>query len=144
MRFSEHFAIKPDKSDTWFDPVLSVDTPLFIDPFLIYDNEKSVFRGSHTEINRFFKLMFKLIAKSAGHKHSHRYEKAMTDLVFPEIEELCLGYTAAGTGGLGSGKELGSIMASAIWEAITAGMVHIDHFEEVAILRGYVPTASAT
>jgi hypothetical protein len=135
MRFSEHFAITRKKSETWFDPVLSIDTPLFIDPFLIYDNEKSVFRGSHSEIARFFKSIFTLIAKSGGEKYSNRYLKAITDLVFPEIEELCLGYTAAGTGGLGSGKELGSIMASAIWDAIQAGMVHIDHFEEVAILR---------
>jgi hypothetical protein len=114
---------------------LSVDTPLFIDPFLIYDNEQSVFRGSHAEIRRFFKLMFKLLAKSEGKMTSHRYQKAVTDLVFPEAEELCLGYTEAGTRGAGSGIELGRIMASAIWEAIQAGMINIDHFEEVAILR---------
>lgn len=135
MRFSECFGIKRNKKDKWFDPVLSVDTPLFVDPFLIYDDEQSVFRGSHTEINRFFKLMFKLIAKSGGRKFSNRYQKAVSDLVFPEVEEICLGYTAAGTRGAGSGTELGSIMASAIWDAIQAGMVHIEHFEEVAILR---------
>jgi len=135
LRFTEHFAIKKQKQDKWFDPVLSVDTPLFIDPFLIYDNEQAAFRGSHTEIIRFFKLIFKLLAKSGGNKNSNRYQKAVSDLVFPEVEEVCLGYTAAGTSGAGSGKELGQIMASAVWDAIQAGMVHIDHFEEVAILR---------
>lgn len=135
MRFSEQFGIERKKTDTWFDPVLSVDTPLFIDPFLIYDNEHLAFRGSHSEINRFFKLMFKLLARSGGKRFSNRYQKAVSDLVFPDAEELCLGYTKAGTRGLGSGKELGSIMASAIWDAIQAGMVHLDHFEEVAILR---------
>lgn len=135
MRFSECFSISRRKDDKWFDPVLSVDTPLFVDPFLVYDDEQSVFRGSHSEINRFFKLMFKLVAKSGGKKVSNRYQKAVSDLVFPEVQELCLGYTAAGTGGSGSGSELGRIMASAIWDAIQAGMVHIEHFEEVAILR---------
>jgi len=106
-----------------------------LDPFLIYDNEQSVFRGSHSEILRFFKLIFKLLAKSGGKKDSNRYKKATSDLVFPEVSELCLGYTAAGTGGAGSGKELGNIMASAVWDALEAGIAHIDHFEEVAILR---------
>jgi hypothetical protein len=135
LRFSEHFGVNRRKDDSWFDPVLSVDTPLFVDPFLIYDNEKSFFRGSHSEINRFFKLMFTLIAKSGGKRMSNRYEKAVSDLVFPEVQELCLGYTAAGTSGAGSGTELGNIMASAIWDAIQAGLVHIEHFEEVTILR---------
>jgi hypothetical protein len=135
LRFTERFEVKKKKEDNWFDPVLSVDTPLFIDPFLIYDNERSAFRGSHTEIIRFFRLIFKLLAKSGGKEHSNRYQKAVSDLVFPEVAELCLGYTAAGTGGAGSGKELGQIMASAVWDAIKAGMVHIDHFEEVSILR---------
>jgi hypothetical protein len=135
LRFTEYFQIEKEKQDNWFDPVLSVDTPLFVDPFLIYDNEQSVFRGSHKEIIRFFKFVFELLAKSGGKKYSNRYQKAVSDLVFPEVEELCLGYTAAGTGGAGSGKELGQIMASAVWEAIQAGMVNIEHFEEVAILR---------
>jgi len=135
LRFSEAFGVKRKRTDNWFDPVLSVDTPLFIDPFLIYDNERSVFRGSHAEIRRFFKLMFKLVAKSGGKKYSNRYQKAKNDLEFPEAEELCLGYTEAGTRGAGSGRELAGIMASAIWDAIQAGMTSLDHFEEVAILR---------
>lgn len=135
MRFSELFKITPTQADNWFDPVLSVDTPLFIDPFLIYDQERGVFRGSHAEILRFFKQMFTLIAKSAGNKQSARYRKAVEDLIFPEVAELCLGYTQSGTKGAGSGRELGRLMAGAIWDAIHAGLNNIDHFEEVAILR---------
>ena len=136
MRFSEVFGVNNRRrDDNWFDPVLSVDTPLFIDPFLIYDNEQAIFRGSHSEITRFFKLAFTLLAKSGGKKVSNRYQKAVSDLIFPEAEELCLGYTKAGTHGLGSGREMGTIMASAIWDAIQAGMLNLDHFEEVAILR---------
>lgn len=66
MKFSERFGITPTQADNWFDPVLSVDTGLFIDPFLIYDQERGPFRGSHAEILRFFKQMFILIAKSGG------------------------------------------------------------------------------
>lgn len=116
-------------------PVLTVDTPLFIDPFLIYDHERGPFRGSHSEILRFFKHCFKLIAQSGGRPDSIRYQKAAADLVSPEVQELCLGYAQGGTKGAGSGTELGSIMAEAIWEAINAGLRNVDHFEEVSILR---------
>lgn len=135
MRFSEQFNIKKKPGETWFDPVLSVDTPLFIDPFLIYDDERGPFRGSHNEIVYFFKRMFVLIATAAGNKQSPRYRKAASDLVFPEVEELCLGYTRAGTAGAGSGRSLGNVMADAIAEAIKAGLHNVKHFEEVAILR---------
>jgi hypothetical protein len=135
MKFSELFGITPTQADNWFDPVLSVDTALFIDPFLIYDQERGPFRGSHAEILRFFKQMFMFIAKSGGNEHSARYLKAVDDLIFPEVAEVCLGYTQSGTKGAGSGRELGRLMAGAIWDAIKAGLTNIEHFEEVAILR---------
>jgi hypothetical protein len=135
VKFSELFKLATTQADNWFDPVLSVDTPLFIDPFLIYDQERGPFRGSHAEIVRFFKQMFTLIAKSGGNKQSTRYLKAVDDLIFPEVAELCLGYTQSGTKGAGSGSELGRLMAGAIWDAIETGLHNIKHFEEVAILR---------
>lgn len=35
MRFSEFFHIKRDEDDDWFDPNLTLDTKLFIDPLLL-------------------------------------------------------------------------------------------------------------
>jgi hypothetical protein len=135
MKFSEHFEVERKPKDNWFDPVMSIDTLLFIDPFLIYDNEIGPFRGSHKEIVAFFTSMFGLIAQSGGHKQSIRYRKAEASLIFPEAEEICLGFTHGGTAGAGSGSEIGKLMAEAIWEAIQAGLDNIDHFEEVAIIR---------
>ena len=59
MRFSDQFKIKKTRSDTWFDPVLSIDTPLFIDPFLIYAQETGPFRGSHKFLITFFNSVFR-------------------------------------------------------------------------------------
>jgi hypothetical protein len=64
LRFSEVFKVRRQKrQDDWFDPVLSVDTKLFIDPFLIYAREKGLFSGSHKEIISFFNDVFSLIAR---------------------------------------------------------------------------------
>lgn len=135
MQFTEQFGITRGPADDWFDPVLSLDTPLFIDPFLIYAAERGVFVGSHAEIIQFFNAMFKLVAAANGDRNSLSYKKALADLRFPEVQDLCLGYTATGTRGSGSGKEIGRDIAGALEEAIAAGLVRLSHFEEIGILR---------
>jgi hypothetical protein len=135
VRFSEHFGITRGPRDDWFDPVLTVDTRLFVDPFLVYAQEDGEFEGSHTEVIDFFNVAFKRIAKSDGSQSTLGYRKTMSDLVFPETPELCLGYTRRGTLGSGSGKGLARLIAGAIWEAIQAGVTQITHFEEISLLR---------
>ena len=135
MRFSDQFGVKRGPKEKWFDPILSVDTLLFVDPFLLYAREEGVFKGSHAEVIAFFNHAFELIAACKGEERSIKYRKAVDDLRFPEVEELCLGYTGAGTKGSGSGRDLAKLIASSIWEAIEAGVKEITHFEEVGILR---------
>jgi len=135
MRFSDFFNFVPTQDDLWFDPILSIDTQLFIDPFLLYAQEEGHFLGSHEEVIRFFNHAFRLIARAQGNSSSVTYKKAVQDLILPEVEELCLGYTAAGTRGSGSGIKLAKVIAAALWEAIQAGLEEITHFEEINILR---------
>jgi hypothetical protein len=135
MQFSEVFSIKRGKSDDWFDPILSLDTQLFIDPFLLYAQEKGLFKGSHKQVIAFFNDMFSLIARSGGDKGSVHYKKAVRSMFFPEVEELCLGYTRGGTRGSGTGEDLARLTADALWEAINAGVKEITHFEEIGVIR---------
>ena len=134
MRFSELFHISRDDDDDWFDPVLSVDTPLFLDPFLLYDHEQGVFDGSHAEVIGFFNAVFSIVAKSAGNVRSTYYRKALGIMRFPEVEELCLGYASSGTKGSGTGAGFAATIVGALWQAIQAGVKEITHFEEVGIL----------
>ena len=63
MRFSDAFGIRRTAEDRWFDPVLSIDTPLFLDPLLLYAYEDGCFAGSHTEIIGFFNSAFRRVAQ---------------------------------------------------------------------------------
>lgn len=36
MFFSDYYKILHTGNDDWFDPIVSVDTKLFVDPFLIF------------------------------------------------------------------------------------------------------------
>lgn len=135
MLFSETFSLGDVSAEEWFDPFLSIDTRLFIDPFLLYDNERDGFVGSHGEIIQFFHNAFELIAKSQGDRGSSYWKRAENILLFPEVEELCLGYTNEGTGGAGSGKEVARQIASGLWAAIQQGIKDLKHFEEVQIFQ---------
>lgn len=135
MKFSEHFDINVEKDDDWFDLLLNVDAKLFIDPFLIYSAEDSEFVGSHDEVISFFNEVFELIARSQGREESVLWKKALGLLLFPEAEEFKLGYAGEGKPGAGSGRGFAKVIAEALYEAISAGVEELTHFEEVGILR---------
>lgn len=135
MKFSELFDFQIEEDDNWFDPILTLDTKLFIDPFLVYQDEDGAFIGSHDEVISFFNIVFSLIAKSGGNQDSFTWKRAESLLLFPEAYEFCLGYSGKGTQGAGAGKGFAKVIAAALWEAIEAGVQEITHFEEIGILR---------
>ncbi len=135
MKFSELFKITDVTNESWFDVILDLDTKLFVDPFLIYAAEYEEFIGSHQEIVDFFNTVFSVIAKSGGNQKSNYWRQAQGLLVFPEVEELCLGYTGIGTKGSGSGSGFSKLIVGAIWESIQAGVKEISHFEEISLLN---------
>jgi hypothetical protein len=135
MIFSEHFKIKRTEIDDWFDPILFTDTRLFVDPFLIFDNEKAIFVGSHAEIVQFFDYVFQLVAKSQGVRTSRDWERATSLLELHEVRELCIGYSDGGTRGSGSGKGLARQIAGALLTAVRQGVKKLEHFEEVQIFE---------
>lgn len=140
MLFSTTFGIKRTKSDDWFDPFLAVDAKVWIDPFLIYSQEFGPFLGSHDEVIQFFETAYALVAKSKGSTSSAHWRRARTLLQFPERAEFCLGYTADGISGSGSGPDLTDALVQGLWKAIDLGLTNLDHFEEVQIFqRGIGP-----
>lgn len=135
MRFSEHFGITPGKKDDWFDPHLTVDTKLFVDPLLLLKKGTTgVWRGAHDELIAHFVFCYGLIAKSTS-RTSSMAEHARRLLVFPEPSEFCLGYTARGTRGSGGGGVLAGQIAGGIAVAIAAGLTNPQHIEELGILN---------
>ncbi len=77
VRFSDLFSVRRTTDDDWFDPILTVDTPLFIDPFGIFQDECRLFVGSHDEIVGFFNRVFKLVAQAQGDERHHSYKRAL-------------------------------------------------------------------
>lgn len=133
MRFSEAFNIVRTDVDDWFDPDLSIDTPLFVDPIMLLQTS-SYWSKAHEELVNHFCHCYPLVAKSAS-QTSNSAVVAQKLLTFPEPSEFCLGYTASGTAGAGSGRGFARSLADGIDAAICAGLSHPAHIEELGILN---------
>jgi hypothetical protein len=135
MLASAHFGLTRTSDDDWFDTILDVDTELFVDPFLVFKDDDAFWRDAHDALISHFNSAFMLIAQGNRQPTSLPYSKAVDLLIFKEPHELCLGYTARGTHGAGSGRGFARTIAAAISDAITRGLDRPSHFEELGILR---------
>jgi hypothetical protein len=135
MLFSDHYAVLHTAADDWFDPVLSVDTKLFVDPFLIFTDTDPTWAKAHDRIIAHFQEAFELLADAGCDPKSVGFASAIRMLQFPEPPETCLGYTSRGTGGAGSGKGFAKFIASSMCDAVGRGIVELRHFEQLGILE---------
>lgn len=133
MRFSDAFGITRTKADDWFDPHLTVDTKLFVDPFMMLVFGKE-WADAHEELLQHFVGCFEYVAKSTSDT-SVSAKAARRMLTFPEPYEFGLGYTEAGTSGAGSGDRFARQMADGIAVAIARGLKVPTHIEEIGILN---------
>lgn len=133
MRFSEHFGIERTEQDDWFDPHLTIDTKLFIDPLLLLEAGGG-WAVAHQELIAHFVHCYGLVARAAS-SESVSAKAARRLLTFPEPFELGLGYTASGTRGSGAGDRFAARMADGIAVAIAAGLSQPEHIEEIGILN---------
>ncbi|MCP2324933.1 hypothetical protein HDA40_003440 [Hamadaea flava] len=136
MKFSEHYDVERRQEDDWFDVYLRVDSKLFVDPFLIYDNVSPFWSGAHDQILGFFEIVFGLVAESKGDERSLAWKKASRLLMFPEPAEFCLGMAEASPNGSGSGSGLQQGMLSGVKTALGLGIENVDHIETLVLFQG--------
>lgn len=134
MRFSDHHSILRTSADDWFDPILAVDTKLFVDPFLVFQDDDAAWAGSHDEIIAHFQMAFDLLAGGLD-RTSLAYRSALRMMRYPEPAETCLGYASGSTRGSGGGSELARLMVGAMGDAIARGVTELRHFEQLGILN---------
>jgi hypothetical protein len=135
MRFSKYFNITKSENDDWFDPILDYDTKLFIDPFLIFKRKHKLFKKSHSRIIEHFTNVFNFAAQSPRSKSSSSYKRLINLNKYPEVHELCLGYSGDSTKGAGSGSKFSDQIVQAIFNTIDLGLESLKHFEELGIFH---------
>lgn len=129
--FSQHYEIAATGHEDWFDPRMSLDTPLYIDPFMVFKSDNPVFSNAKQKFFDFFNAAFELAHEATF--STTAYKKLETILKFPEVKEVCLGVSKKGTSGSGSGGGYSKGFAEALVKLAKAGYDGITHFEEIEI-----------
>jgi hypothetical protein len=132
--FSELFRVWNPEQYEWFDPILEIDCPLFVDPFAIFADRDAAWRDAHDEIIAYFHDAFEMLAKSGLRKGHQYYNRTLSLMEFPEPKEFRLGYAGKGSDGAGSGPGLARRIVESMTYAIKNGLQDIRHFEVLGIL----------
>lgn len=104
-----------------FDPLLSADTPLFIDPLLLAESSHHVISvEAKKEFEEYFYRVLILI-KRIKYDGDIYDDTVFKQLLFPEVKGLCLGYGSSSVQGRGAGKKLTQKLQASAKEIVAAG-----------------------
>ncbi len=100
--FSDYFNIDKKKLDELgaFDPILNVDTKLFIEPLLIKNNSNAIIKTSYQVFLEFFSNLLKLL-KLSQYKNDKYWKQAEKLTNFGEYKDTCIGYSKGNIKGKG-------------------------------------------
>ncbi|MCO1339161.1 hypothetical protein BJH93_09695 [Kocuria polaris] len=129
MRFTDHFAVDRDDDDDWFDCELSADTPLYVDPFLVFEDSDPYWAETRQSVIDFFGLALSFVEASGGDGTSPHYLKAVRMLQFPEPSEFALGLSMGHPKGSGAGFKYAGKMAAALELLAQRGVTQVQHIQ---------------
>ena len=114
MRFSvQHQITRPEGAD-WFDTNVEMDSPLYVDPFLVFDDQEPLWKDAHDDLVGFFDATLDLLSRAQGQRSSMHWTKAHRFLQFREPKEFALGLSMGHPEGSGIGPELAGDMCEGL------------------------------
>lgn len=117
------------------NPVLNVDTKLFIDPLLLANSKHSDFKtGASQSYQAYFTTLIKILAASKV-KNDVLWRNAERIFNFHEIQGTCLGYGASSIHGSAWGPDLRKQVLSTAKEIINLGVNDPDLFLALALFE---------
>lgn len=136
IHFTEHFGLDPETIDSFgaFNVSLVNDIPLFIDPFLLFNSEKSEYRALHNEMIRYLRFL-----RDRALSGAISPALVATWYTFPEFKQTWLGFSQAGNSGRGLGrgfafslhKNLNTVFSTFGDEHVTLG----SHIEKLTLIE---------
>ncbi len=136
VSISQHVGVAAKRFDQTgaFDAILDVDSKLFIDPHLLPSSGAPELSTSYGRVKKRFRDVLKLLEKSKQEGDAF-WRAAFTLFYFPELEGLCIGYSAKGTRGSGMGPELRKRILRTAQEIIDEGIKDTEIFELVGLFE---------
>lgn len=135
--FSASFGIEPAAlaSAGVLDPVLNVDTRLFIDPLLLSKSAiPEISGGAHARFRAYFAEVVRLLKADRG-RRGPAWREAGRRLTFPEVRATCLGYGAATIRGSAFGPAQTAKLLATAEEIVALGVDDPDMFVLIPLLE---------
>jgi hypothetical protein len=138
--FSDFFEVDKSALEKYgaFNISLLADLPLFVDPFLLFNSKKPLYRNLHEQMIEYLRF---LKDKSVGDR---KLDPSLISAwyMFPEVRQNWLGFAAKSNRGRGLGpafakalhETLGKLFGSFGAESVTRG----SHLEKLCLIRGNV------
>jgi len=136
LSLADHFGISEELFDTTgaLDPILDVDTRLFIDPALLRVTKVPELQGSYALVVEHFNNVLRVVTQ-IGVKGDRMWRQADQMLTFPEIRGLSIGYSSTGTNGSGMGPAMRSHLLETVLQIVKAGVSDATIFQLVGIFE---------
>jgi hypothetical protein len=122
ISLGDHYGINHSTFDGTgaLDPILGVDTRLFIDPSLLRHTTVPELAESFHRISEYFSDVIRVVRHISAEDDAF-WRKADRMLTFPEMKGLCIGYSSKGISGRGTGPEKRHRLLSTITQLVQAG-----------------------
>ncbi|TXN29764.1 hypothetical protein [Lacisediminihabitans profunda] len=133
MRFSAEFGVERSAVDDWFDCELTTDTPLYVDPFLVFEDHDSYWSDSRKSVIEFFDLALAFVRMADGDETSPHWLKALRMLRFPEPSEFALGLSMGHPKGSGAGFKYARKMTEALDLLSSRGINQVEHIQTFSL-----------
>lgn len=135
--FGDYYKIEPSKFEKTgaLDPILGVDTRLFIDPSLLKRTSVPELKESYGKLSIHFTKVLKIV-KHISAEGDIFWIKADKLLQFPEVQGLCIGYSSTGVSGKGTGPIKRKRLLNTITQLVKAGSEDAAIFELVGAFEG--------
>lgn len=133
MRFTDHYGVgSRQQDDDWFDLEVTEDTPLYVDPFLVFEDDDPFWAGCHADVVDFFGLALRFVKLAQGDTRSAHWRKAERMLLFPEPKEFALGLSMGHPEGSGTADDFAVRMAEAL------DLLRRDDLETVRYVEAFI------
>ncbi|WP_139140316.1 hypothetical protein [Variovorax boronicumulans] len=135
--FSDHFQVDAGAIEAAgaLDPILGIDTRLFLDPRLLHSTETPELAGSSEKVRAHFEAVLKLVLRTQKNDDVF-WRRADRMLTFPEVRGLCIGYSSGSTAGRGMGPQKRARLLETTMRIVQAGVEDSDMFELAGIFEG--------
>ena len=139
VHFTDFFQVNPDALETYgaFNISLINDLPLFVDPFLLFNSDKSEYQALHEEMIRYLKFL-----RDKSEQGTIRLGLLEAWYKFPEVKQNWFGYSLVGNEGSGLGMKFARAMrdnlASVFSNFGDEQVTHGSHLEKLCLIESGV------